>query len=146
MKKLMIALAIVAFAAASQAATVNWFSSDMPTGVALADLKGNTSVAANGAGLPYIGGTVMNFVLDVYTQDGLTKLGTGTGSLAYDDMDDTIYVAGINVSGDINNGTTYKYIATITGKQGNMEEFEKNSQIIISRTLCFIAFQQLQQD
>ena len=123
MKKLMIALAVVACAAASQAAQVKWISSAVQKGVAVgATLDGDGSYSASGANMK--GNSALSYVLQIFDADG-NQVGTDAkGTVAWAATGSKFSMSGISI-GDatFTAGDTYSYLIKITGTQTDLAKY-----------------------
>ena len=117
MKKLMIALAVVAIAATSQAVTFKWGGTN--NGVALTGLDGNDTYAAAGAAMK--GNSTLTAVLTIFSADGQTTIGSATKTVAYN-FSDTGLSTSFSVNGTAVN-TDYLWTLTVTGTQTDMRAY-----------------------
>ena len=119
MKKLMIAACAVAFAAAAQAASINWTSTAGVMGVGLTGLDGNGSYAAGGKAMK--GNGTLTYTMAILSADGSTTLDSGiTGTVAYNAFGTGFSMYGISTKADLAAGTTYQYEIVLNGTQADL--------------------------
>ena len=123
MKKLMIALAVVACAAASQAASVKWLGSAVQNGVTVGTtLNGDGSYAANGAAMK--GNSALTFTLQIFDADGNQVGKDGSGTVAWATSGSKFSVSGIDIGdASFTTGDTYDFIIKITGTQTDLAKY-----------------------
>ena len=122
MKKLMIAAAIVCAAAMSQAAAINWGTSDVTKGVAVAGVTDNGDYNATGSNLK--GNSALTYVLSLYDTESGELVGKGSGSVAFAGSKKVSTL--INTGGGVA-GTTYDYVLEITGTQTDLASKESTA-------------------
>ena len=120
MKKLMIAACAVVFAAASQAALINWQSMDDVLGVTLTGLNGNGPYAAGGELAKDV--SSLSYAMTIYTADGLTVLDdTINGTVDFAVFGAGFDVYGIETKAAISAGTDYQYKIVMNGTQSDLQ-------------------------
>ena len=126
MKKLMIAFAVAAVAVASQAATFQWLASNNSYGIDLADLNGNTTVAA-GTDTMLKNNTSLTAVLTVLSADGQSVIGTSEETAMAYGWSGSKPTTAFNVTGTFAAGQEYQYKIVVSGKQNNMANYQDDN-------------------
>lgn len=118
MKKLMIALAAVALAAASQAATFKWTTSAVPYGINAATVTDNGTYTAGTTQMKNKG--TWSFILSIYESDTGVLVGQSTSSsVKFGLTNAKVNTDFIEISSAADS-TDYKYVLVITGTQTDL--------------------------
>jgi hypothetical protein len=115
MKKIMIALAVVAMTAATQAAALKWSSASNILGVDVTSIDGNGSYAA--AGTAVKGNSSLTFTMLLLSEGA--EVGEYTGAVKFGSTNKKANTS-FTIE-DAAQSTTYDYVLTITGTQSDLQ-------------------------